>query len=93
VTTPTGETFRLLRKVYNNLLVQQSTEFRKYQDYESKQMLFDLISTPEKFLLHTERTALSIIFSAVYGVRLVQLDHPIMIEFYSIWEDMLKCAY
>lgn len=32
----------------------------------------------------------SVIFSAVYGVRLVQLDHPTMNEFYNVWEDMLN---
>lgn len=82
----------MLRRIYNTLLgPQQSAEFRKYQDYEAKVMLKDLSEAPSHFLAHTERFALSVIFSAVYGVRLQQLDHPIMIEFYAVWEDMLYC--
>ena len=92
VTTPSGETFRFLRKLYHNLLSpQQSGLFRKYQDYESRVMLCDLLDRPQGFLHDTERFAMSVIFSAVYGVRLATLDHPIMVEFYSVWEVMLRC--
>ncbi|KAI0445690.1 cytochrome P450 [Xylaria telfairii] len=90
VTTGVGHQFRVLRNIYNTLLnPQQSAKFRKYQDYEAKIMLKDLAEAPSQFLAHTERFALSVIFSAVYGVRLQQLDHPIMTEFYAVWEDML----
>ncbi|PGH19458.1 hypothetical protein AJ80_03959 [Polytolypa hystricis UAMH7299] len=91
VTTPTGETFRLLRKIYHNLLgPQQSLHFRRYQDFESKVMLADLLDRPEAFQLGVERFALSVIFSACYQVRLDDLAHPTMTLFYSIWEQMLK---
>ncbi|KAI0882332.1 cytochrome P450 [Annulohypoxylon maeteangense] len=91
VTTGVGQQFRLLRRIYNNLLgPQQSAGFQKYQDYEAIIMLKDLVEAPADFLAHTERFAISVIFSAVYGVRLVQLDHPIMCEFYSVWEDILN---
>ncbi|KAJ2989358.1 hypothetical protein NUW58_g3507 [Xylaria curta] len=90
VTTGTGQQFRVLRRIYNNLLgPQQSAGFRKYQDYEAKMMLKDILEAPNEFLAHTERFAISVIFSAVYGVRLQQLDHPIMKEFYAVWEEML----
>ncbi|KAJ5088543.1 cytochrome P450 [Penicillium angulare] len=91
VTTPTGETFRLLRKIYHNLLgPSQSVHFRKYQDFESKVMMADLLDIPEGFLAGVERFAMSVIFSACYGVRLEKLEHPTMVMFYSIWEEMLK---
>lgn len=54
-------------------------------------MTRDLLDHLQGFLAHTERFAISVIFSAVYGVRLARLDHPIMAEFYTIWGDMLKC--
>lgn len=54
-------------------------------------MMRDLLEVPEGFLGHTERFAVSVIFSAVYGVRLARLSHPTMLEFYRVWEDMLKC--
>lgn len=64
--------------------------FRKYQDHEAKVMMNDLLTKPEEFLHHGERFATSVIFSAVYGIRLAQLDHPIMKEFYSLWDEMLE---
>jgi hypothetical protein len=54
-------------------------------------MLCDLLEKPSHFLQHTERFAMSVIFSAVYGVRLEQLGHPTMVEFYAVWETMLQC--
>ncbi|KAK8032544.1 hypothetical protein PG990_002278 [Apiospora arundinis] len=86
VTTGVGVQFRFLRRVYHNLLgPQQSAGFRKYQDYESKVMINDLIHAPNQFLAHTERFAISVIFSAVYGVRLARLGHPIMNYHGSGW--------
>lgn len=54
-------------------------------------MLRDLTQTPEDFFAHSERFAISVMFSAVYGVRLAQLQHPIMKEFYKVWAEMLHC--
>lgn len=65
--------------------------FRKYQDYESKVLLGDLLYHPQTFLYDTERFAMSVIFSAVYGVRLADLKSPIMTEFYAVWVRMLQC--
>ena len=94
MTTPSGDTFRLLRKIYHNLLgPQQSATFRKYQDFESKVLLGGLLSQPEGFLMDIERFAMSVIFSACYGVRLAELDHPVMTEFYSVWGVMLECTH
>ncbi|KAK4203561.1 cytochrome P450 [Triangularia verruculosa] len=90
VMTPCGETFRLLRKTYHTLLSpRQSSSFHTYQDQESKVLLQSLLDTPHGFLKATERFALSVIFSAVYGVRLATLDHPIIVEFYQIWNTLL----
>ncbi|KAM3065665.1 hypothetical protein ACMFMF_010886 [Clarireedia jacksonii] len=49
-----------------------------------------LLDTPGNFLSDIERFAMSVIFSTCYGVRLEHLDHPVMTEFYSVWEVMLK---
>lgn len=87
-----GENFRLLRKIYNNILSpQQTTKLRKYQDIESKFLISALLVDPDAFLTGVERFAMSVIFSTCYGVRLAELNHPIMTEFYSIWEEMLRC--
>lgn len=92
VTTSTGETFRFLRKLYHSLLnPQQSSLFRKYQHYEANVLLCDLLDRPEDFLQETERFAMSVIFSATYGVRIADLNHGMMREFYSIWDSCLRC--
>lgn len=92
MTTPAGDTFRLLRKIYHSLLgPSQSVHFRKYQDFEANVMIADLLDRPEGFLSGVERFAMSVIFSACYGVRLDNLEHPTMVMFYEIWEEMLKC--
>ena len=54
-------------------------------------MISALLDRPQEFLMDVERFAMSVIFSACYGVRLAQLDHPTMTEFYSVWEVMLRC--
>ncbi|KAF3055373.1 Cytochrome P450 monooxygenase [Trichoderma lentiforme] len=82
---PVGEGFRLLRRVYIDLLgPKTSLAVRKYQEYESRMMLRDLYKSPEAFRAHTERFSTSVIFSAVYGVRISRLDYPIMHEIFDI---------
>jgi cytochrome P450 len=68
---------------------QQSSSFHTYQDQESKVLLQSLLDNSGGFLKATERFALSVIFSAVYGIRLATLEHPIIVEFYKIWETLL----
>ncbi|KIW24687.1 uncharacterized protein PV07_10388 [Cladophialophora immunda] len=91
VMTPVGSTFRMLRKIYHTLLSpQQSASFQTYQDQESRVLLRNLLDNPNDFLKATEKFALSVIFSAVYGIRLASLEHPIIVEFYEIWETLLR---
>ena len=90
--TPIGSTFRMLRKTYHTILSpQHSTSFRIYQDQESKVLHQGLLDNPKGFLRGSERFALSVIFSAVYGIRIATLEHPIIVEFYKIWGRLLLC--
>ena len=92
ITTPVGGRFRLLRKIYHGLLSpRNAASIRKYQDYESTVMLGHLLDQPEHFIGDSERFSLSVIFSAVYGVRLADLGHPLMREFFGLWAVMLRC--
>ena len=34
---------------------------------------------------------MSVIFSAVYGVRLDRLDHPILVELNELLDETMKC--
>ena len=38
-----------------------------------------------------ERYTMSVIFSAVYGVRLDRLDHPILVELNGLLDETMKC--
>lgn len=86
-----GDELRFFRRIYTDLLgLKQSQRVKKYQDYESIVMLHALCETPDAFESHLTRGALSLIFSAVYGVRISRLSHPIMIEIYAIWQKILE---
>ncbi|KIN03249.1 hypothetical protein OIDMADRAFT_120288 [Oidiodendron maius Zn] len=91
LTTPVGDEFRYLRKLYHGLLgPRQLPLFRQYQDYESKVTLVGFLDNPTSFLHDTERFALSIIFSAVYGVRIPRSDHAVLVEFFAHLDINLK---
>jgi hypothetical protein len=89
---PAGDKLHYLRKLYHHLVSpQSSTELRKYHDYESTTMVFNLLNQPEKFYEEIERYSMSIILSAVYGVRLEQLEHPLITELVRLWQLIMKC--
>lgn len=91
VIIPAGKTFRFLRKLYHDLLsLERSLEIRKYQDDESIILLSDLLNQPSTFLKDIERYSLSVIFTAVYGLRVGELDHPIVVELFHLWDLMLQ---
>lgn len=82
---------RFFRRIYAELVgPKQSDSVRKYQDYESRILLRDLLESPDHFMTHVERTATSAMFSAVYGVRISRIDHPIMVELFDVWAKMFE---
>ena len=90
---PAGDKFHYLRKLYHHLLSsQRSAELRKYQDYESAILVFNLLGQPENSYGETERYSMSFILSAVYGVRLEQPEHPITTELAHLWQVIMKCT-
>ncbi|KAI0435980.1 cytochrome P450 [Xylaria telfairii] len=85
-----GPEFRRLRAINHKLLSSdKSFHFRGYQDYESIVMLQDLLDAPKDFSKHSERFSISVLFSAIFGVRLVQLDHPTITAFFEVWAEIL----
>ncbi|KAL8718102.1 MAG: hypothetical protein Q9225_004724 [Loekoesia sp. 1 TL-2023] len=86
-----GEKFRYLRKLYQSLLSpQRAVKMKKFQDLESLVLLADLVDQPQGFFEDVDRYSLSVIFSAVYGIRLSKLDHPITAELSELWLLMLQ---
>ena len=93
VSTPgNNDDFRFLRRLYHNCLSpQKAFLFREYQDFESKVTLQYLLDEPWGFLKSAERYTMSVIFSAVYGVRIDRLDHPILAELTGLLDETMKC--
>lgn len=90
--TPAGDELRFLRKVYHSMLgQQQSVSLRKIHERESVTFVEQLFREPGDFLESAERYALSIIFTATYGVRLAGSKHPVVVELFSIWDQLLQC--
>lgn len=54
-------------------------------------MLQGLLHQPDEFLRNADRYTMSVIFSAVYGVRINSLDHPLMKELHHIWHTQMEC--
>ncbi|PKK44795.1 hypothetical protein CI102_11930 [Trichoderma harzianum] len=90
-TSEIGDELRFFRRIYTDLLAfKQPQRVKKYQNYESISMLNALCEDPDSFESHLTRGGMSVIFSAVYGVRLSRLDHPILLELFAIWGKMLR---
>lgn len=91
-TSEIGDELRFFRRIYADLLAfKQSQRVKKYQNYESISLLNALCKDPDSFESHLTRGGMSVIFSAVYGIRLSRLDHPILVELFAVWEKMLTC--
>ena len=89
--TPAGDELRFLRKVYHSMLgQQQSVSLRKIHE-ESVTFIEQLFREPGDFLGSAERYALSVIFTATYGVKLAGSKHPVVVELFSIWDQLLRC--
>ena len=55
-----------------------------YQDLESKQMLFELLTEPEHFLSSLRRYAMSVTTCIVFGFRTVKFDDPRLVELFEL---------
>ena len=80
--------WRKLRKHTHALL--NSTAAVKYQpvqDFESKQLLMDMLTTPDNFYQHNRRYSASVIMYVTYGHRLPTWDHPMVTQIYEILDN------
>lgn len=92
VSTPAGDEFRMIRRLYHHLLSpQKSQAFKKYQDHESIVLLDELQREPAKFLASVQRYTVSVIFSVTYGLRVDKLDDPFVSEFTRLLDQKMQC--
>lgn len=90
---PYGPQYRVVRKISHALLnITQSTGYRPVQDLESKQLLFDLLRTPERFYDHNRRYSASVIITVTYGHRIPDWDNALVKEVYKVVNNMQHYA-
>lgn len=79
-TIPYGPHWRVLRTVVRQMTtVPMTTTFVPSQEFEAKQLLYDLATNNENernFYQHMRRYAFSIIMTNTFGTRIKDLDHP-----------------
>lgn len=88
---PYGPQWRSIRKSSHALL--NSTTAVKYQpvqDYESKQLMYEFLDTPERFYEHNRRFSASVIMLVTYGHSLPTWDDPLLKKIYSVLDNLTE---
>lgn len=86
-----GPQWRQLRKSSHALL--NSTAAIKYQpvqDFESKQLMVELLDSPERFYEHNRRYSASVIMLVTYGYRLPTWEHPLVKKIYTVLDNLTE---
>ncbi|KAH6625117.1 cytochrome P450 [Boeremia exigua] len=72
-----GALWRKLHKMIHNILnIRAAVAYVPYQDLENKQMLFDLLNTPNDFEGHLRRYSNSLTTQMVFGFRTTDNNDP-----------------
>ncbi|TVY25635.1 Cytochrome P450 monooxygenase [Lachnellula hyalina] len=88
---PYGPQWRSLRKTSHALLNASSAiKYQPIQDYESKQMMVELLDSPEQFYQHSRRYSASVIMLVTYGYRLPSWEHPLMKKIYTVLDNLTE---
>ncbi|KAH6955729.1 cytochrome P450 [Ilyonectria sp. MPI-CAGE-AT-0026] len=81
---PYGQHWRAVRKYMHSALnLNTSQTYRPIQDFESKQVLFDIVDKPEDFYDHNRRYSASVTMLCIYGRRIANWDDPTVTEVYE----------
>lgn len=82
---PYGKRWRAVRNIMHSTLTLKNAEaYSVIQDFESKQLLVDLLNTPDDFYMHNRRYSASVIFQVVYGRRIPQWDCQDIKEIFEV---------
>jgi cytochrome P450 len=86
-----GPQWRGIRKFSHNLLNSQAAvSYQPVQDFESLQLMFDLLQTPSDFYQHNRRYSSSVIMYVTYGYRLPSWQHPLVSKIYSVLDNLTE---
>jgi cytochrome P450 len=84
-----GPRYRVVRKIAHSLLnISISTSYQPVQDLESKQLMYDLLQSPENFYDHNRRYSNSVIMTVAYGHRMKDWDDPLVKKIYSVVNNL-----
>jgi cytochrome P450 len=86
-----GPEWRNLRKSSHALLNSTSAvKYQPIQDYESKQLMMELLETPNQFYEHNRRYSASVIMFLTYGYRLPTWEHPLVKKIYTVLDNLTE---
>ncbi|KAL6159900.1 hypothetical protein ACJQWK_06191 [Exserohilum turcicum] len=73
--------FRELRKItHHGVGIQQVLQYRSFQDDENKVVVYDLLTSPDRFTTHFERYASSVVSIIGFGRRIEDDQDPLITE-------------
>lgn len=88
---PYGSQWRSLRKSSHALLNSTAaTKYQPIQDYESKQLMTELLDSPAQFYQHNRRYSASVIMLVTYGHRLPTWEDPLMKKIYTVLDNLTE---
>ncbi|KAL2828860.1 cytochrome P450 [Aspergillus pseudoustus] len=86
-----GPRWRGIRKYSHNLLNSQTAiSYQPIQDFESLQLMQDLLQTPDDFYQHNRRYSSSVITYVTYGYRLPSWQHPLVKKIFSVLDNLTE---
>lgn len=75
----------MIRKMVHNVLnVKAATSYVPYQDLENKQMMCDILDTPDAFVDHLRRYTNSLTTQMIFGFRTTSIDDPKLKQLFEV---------
>ncbi|OBT52291.1 hypothetical protein VE04_05950 [Pseudogymnoascus sp. 24MN13] len=85
--------WRNIRKYSHQLLnLNASKAYQPIQDYESLQMMYDMLNVPAEFYKHNQRYSASVIMTVAYGIRVPTFDSPIAARIYKVLDNLTEMS-
>lgn len=88
---PYGQLWRQIRKYSHSLLsATAAIKYQPIQDYESKQLVRELLDSPEDFYQINRRYAASVIMLSTYGKRIPSWDDPLIKRVFNVIDNLTE---
>ncbi|EOD46627.1 Cytochrome P450 [Neofusicoccum parvum] len=88
---PYGQRWRQIRKYSHSLLsATAAIKYQPIQDYESKQLMKELLDSPESFYEINRRYAASVIMLSTYGKRIPSWEDPLIKRVFKVIDNLTE---